>query len=897
MAPPRLFLVDGSSYAYRAFYAVRGLVNSKGQPTNAAFGFTSMLAKVLQTYGADAVGVVFDAPGKTFRDEMYAEYKATRDAMPEDLVRQMSFIREIPRAYNVQTLEVAGVEADDVIGTLAVQAASAGWDVVLVTGDKDFMQLVTKKASEPGPGIVLYDDSKDRRVGIDEVVEKFGVPPAQVVDILALTGDASDNIPGVKGIGPKFATELIREHGSVEALMAGRDRVKPRFRGPLELGQKDALLSKALATIRRDVPVRFDPEAFALRPPDRDRLVALFTELEFTRLLQELQAGAPKRQAFSFEKYRLILTLEELRALVRGLSGAASLSVDLETTSADPMRARIVGISLCAKEGEAAYVATGHSYLGAPAQVPLEAALAELKPLLEDPNVRKLGQNSKYDALVLARNEVALGPLAFDTMVGAYLADPDQGPFNLETLARKWLSHDMILFEDVAGKGKGQLTFDQVPVDRARDYSCEDADVAFRLAPLLERKVRDDGMGGLLDEVELPLVGVLVELERNGVAVDAGYLEELGRDFEKRMVSSMREAFRAAGEEFNLDSPKQLQRILFEKLGLNPGKRTKTGYSTDVSVLEKLAGRHELPARILEYRQLAKLKSTYIDALPRLVNPETGRIHTSYNQAVAATGRLSSSDPNLQNIPVRTAEGRLIRKGFVPAPGSVYVGADYSQVELRILAHLSGDALLIQAFREGRDVHASTAREIFGTVDEQTRRRAKAINFGIIYGMSAFGLAQRLGIEPSTAQEYIDLYFGRYPKVKAWLEGAVAEGGRLGYVRTMAGRRRYVPDLKSQNRIIRGAAERIAVNAPIQGTAADLMKAAMIRVSRRLRGTRSLLILQVHDELVVEAPEPEAAAAAGIVKEEMEGVCPLAVPLRVDVSRGPNWAEMEELRG
>jgi DNA polymerase-1 len=888
----RLFLVDGSSYFYRAFFAVRGLATSTGLPTNAAFGFTNMLVRILKGKEPEAVGVVFDAPGPTFRDEMYPEYKATRDPIPEELVRQLPYVKAIPRAYNVETLEVPGVEADDVIGTLARRGHAAGFDVVIVTGDKDFMQLVTKQAGDEGPGITLYDDMKERLIGIDEVVEKFGVPPGQVVDVLALMGDASDNIPGVAGIGPKFASELVAEHGSVEGIYAKLGKVKARFRGALEKGREDAELSKKLATIRADLDVPFDPERFARREPDRAKLAALFTELEFTRFLKELDADAPKRQAFSFAGYLALLGRAELDGVVKELGGAATIAVDLETTSPDPMRAKIVGISLCAREGAAYYVPVGHAYLGAPAQLPLEGVLGALRPLLEDARIRKVGQNITYDALILARHGIAVAPLSFDTMVGAYLVNPDQGPFNLETLARRWLSHDMILFEDVVGKGKGQVTFDQVEIARARDYSCEDAEVALRLAPILEKRVREDGMGGLLDRVELPLLGVLIELERNGVGIDAGYFESLGREFEKKMSGALKDVFRIAGEEFNPDSPKQLQRILFEKLKLNPGKRTKTGFSTDVSVLEKLAGEHELPAKILEYRTLAKLKGTYIDALPGLVNPETGRIHTSYNQAVAATGRLSSSDPNLQNIPVRTPEGRLIREGFVPARGRVLVGADYSQVELRVLAHASRDTRLVESFREGRDIHADTALGLFGSADDESRRRAKAVNFGIIYGMSAFGLSQRLGIELPTAQAYIDAYFARYPGVRAWIDGTLAEGRKTGFVRTLFDRRRYVPELQSKNRMISGAAERVAVNAPIQGTAADLMKLAMINVSRRLRGTGTLLILQVHDELVLEAPGEEAEGAARIVREEMENVHPLAVPLKVDLSRGANWADM-----
>ena len=885
----RLFLIDGSSYLYRAFFAVRGLVNSKGMPTNAIYGFTNMLNKILKSKDPEAIAVIFDAPGKTFRDEMYADYKATRQAMPEDLVRQLSHIKSIPPAMNIETLEIGGVEADDVIGTLAKRGLAEGFDVILVTADKDFMQLVTKQAGDPGPGITIYDDMKERVIGIDQVVEKFGVPPERVVDILSLIGDTSDNIPGVRGIGPKFAADLVKEFGGVEDLLAQIPKVKPRFRGALEAGREDAILSKKLATIRCDLDLPFDPAKFHVRPPDRDRLAKIFTELEFTKFLQDLDAAAPKVRSISYEKYRLVCTTEELRKVVAALEAAPTVAFDLETTSIDPMRARVVGISVCGRVGEPVYIPVGHRYLGVPAQLPLETVLSALKPVLTNPTIRKVAQNASYDALILRRLGIEVTPISFDTMVGAYLIDPDRGPFDLKSLSKKWLNHDMTLYEEVAGKGE---CFDQVPVEQARDYSCCDADVTLHLAPILEKRVRDDQMGRLLDEIELPLIGVLLELEGNGVKIDANHFSSLSRDFDRRMTGSVKEAFTLAGEEFNLDSPKQLQRILFEKLQLDTGKRTKTGFSTDVSVLEKLAEKHPLPAKILEYRQLAKLKGTYIDALPALVNPETGRIHTSYNQAVAATGRLSSSDPNLQNIPVRTSEGRLIRKGFVPEAGCTLVGADYSQIELRILAHLADDTRLREAFQEGRDIHAATAQEIFGSADDEHRRRAKAINFGIVYGMSAFGLSQRLGIDQKTAQEYIDLYFSRYPGVKAYLSRTLEDARRIGFVKTMFDRRRYTPDLKSQNRVISGAAERIAVNAPIQGSAADLMKLAMIRVSRSLKGMGALMILQVHDELVLEVPSEKADAASQILREEMEGVHPMSVPLKVDVSRGPNWADM-----
>jgi DNA polymerase-1 len=585
---PRLYLIDGSAYFYRAFFAVRGLSTAKGLPTNAVFGFTNMLVKILKAHAPEAVAVVFDAPGPTFRDAIYKDYKATREAMPEDLARQLPYVKAMPDALNVASVEVPGVEADDVLCTLARQAVARGYDVVIVTGDKDLMQAVTKQVADERPGVTLYDDMKERRVGIDQVVEKFGVPPERVVDVLALIGDTSDNIPGVRGIGPKFAADLVREFGGVEEILRKADKVKPRFRGALELGRADALLSKSLAAAKADVDVAFDPDRFARRPPDREKLARIFGELEFGRLLKDLDAEPPRAQAFSLEKYRLLQSEAELEGFLASVRGAKALGVDLETTSVDPMRARIVGVSLCGREGEAAYVPVGHAYLGAPAQLSLDRALAALRPILSDPKVPKVLQNATYDALILRRHGVEISPIGFDTMVGAYLVDPDRGPFDLKSLAKKWLSHDLIHYEDVAGKGKGELSFDQVPVEAARDYAGGDADATLRLAPLLERRVREDGMGELLDRIELPLLDVLMELEGNGVRIDTAYFAGLARDFERRILATMREVHRAAGEEFNVDSPKQLQRILFEKLKLNPGKRTKTGFSTDESVLEKL---------------------------------------------------------------------------------------------------------------------------------------------------------------------------------------------------------------------------------------------------------------------------------------------------------------------
>ncbi|MBI2932751.1 MAG: DNA polymerase I [Planctomycetes bacterium] len=895
----RLFLIDGSSYFYRAFFGGPKLSTSKGFPTTAIYVFTHMMVKVLKEHRPKYLAIVWDAPGPTFRDELYKDYKAHRPPMPEDLVRQVPHIKRVPPLFAVPTLEISGVEADDVIGTLARRALARGIDTVIVTGDKDFTQLVTKQVNDPAPGIILYDDMKDKLLGIDEVKAKMLVPPERVVDVLALQGDATDNIPGVRGIGEKTAPKLVAEHGGVEDLLGSLDRVEPRVRRLLEQGREDAVLSKRLATIRTDVALEFSPEALRPGEPQRDRLIAFFREFEFSKLLDFWEGpDRAKQRAISFEKYRLVLTPQELDALVRELEDADLLALDTETDSPDPTRARLVGISVCARPGEARYIPTGHVYLGAPKQLPLGDVVARLRPILGDAKMRVVAQNAAFDLLMLERHGVEVANLAFDTMLGAYLVNPDRGPFNLESLSREFLSHEKITFEDLAGRGKAKLTFAEIACDRVRDKSCEDVDVTLQLVPILDERLRRDGLMDLMERIELPLVRVLVDMERAGVGIDAEFLKALSGEFAGRIRTLQAGVYELAGEEFNPDSPKQLQRILFEKLRLEPGRRTQTGFSTDEAVLEKLAADHPLPAAILALRQLKKLKGTYVDALPQMINPETGRVHTSYNQAVAATGRLSSSEPNLQNIPIRTEEGRKIRRAFVPKPGHVLIAADYSQLELRILAHLTGDPGLVRAFKEDRDVHRATAAEVFGTTPDQVtdemRGRAKAINFGIVYGMSGFGLAQRLKIDQKTAQEYIELYFRRYHGVKEFIERTLKEAEQRGYVSTLFGRRRYV-QLATKNRIVRAPQERIAINAPIQGTAADLMKIAMINVWNRYRRERlaSKMILQVHDELVVEAPRKEADRAQAILQEEMERVHPMRVPLKVDVSRGPNWADLE----
>ncbi len=761
------------------------------------------------------------------------------------------------------------------------------------------MQLVNKQVKDPKPGITLYDDMKERMTGIDEVKEKFGVPLERVVDILAVMGDATDNIPGVRGVGEKTAPKLIAEHGSVEEIYAALDKLEARWRKLFEAGRESALLCKKLATIKTDVPLEFSPDALRPGEPKRDRLIAFFKEFEFGRLLDQWEGpDRIKTRAISFDRYRLVLTSDDLVALVEELLQAGTFAVDTETDSPDPMRARLLGISACAAPGEGRYIPIAHSYLGCPPQLPIDDVIGALRPILGDPAKRVVAQNAGYDELVLERHGASIANIAFDTMLAAYLVQPDKGPFNLETISREHLGHEKIAYEDIAGSGKAQVSFEQIQVERVRDKTCEDVDVTLRAMEPLAAKLRSDGLERLMNEVELPLVRVLVDMERAGVRVDAGFLKSLSTEFAARIRELQKACHDAAGQEFNIDSPKQLEQILYEKLKLPTGRRTKTGFSTDESELERLAPMHPLPRAVLDHRALRVLKSTFVDALPQMINPETGRVHTSYNQAVAATGRLSSSDPNLQNIPIRTDEGRRIRRAFVPDPGRVFISGDYSQVELRILAHMSDDPGLVRAFRQEMDVHRSTAAEVFGVPPEQVtdeqRSRAKAINFGIIYGMSGFGLAQRLSIDQKTAQDYIRTYFLRYQGVKAFIDRTLKEGEQRGYVSTLFGRRRYV-SLRTTNRVMRAPQERIAVNAPIQGTAADLMKMAMINVGRRFRADKlqSRMILQVHDELVVEAPEAEAERAAAALSEEMEGVHPMKVRLRVDVSHGPNWAELK----
>ncbi|MCX5867580.1 MAG: DNA polymerase I [Proteobacteria bacterium] len=889
----KLYLIDGSSYIYRAFHAIRDLRTSKGFPTNAIYGFVGMILKIIREVKPDYFAIVFDSRGPTFRDELFREYKANRPEMPDELVPQIPKIHQVVEAFRIPAISREGYEADDLIATLVKKLDQPGLEFVVVTGDKDMMQLVSDR-------VRLYDPMKEKFSGPEEVREKFGVGPEKVVEILGLAGDAIDNIPGVPGIGDKTAKDLIQAFGSIEGVLENLDRIPgEKKKQNLREHAETARLSKKLATLADDVPLEISLPALAPAEPDRARLSELFRELEFSRFAREL---APEK-TISYQEYKTVLAEEELDRIIRELAQAPRFSVDLETVNpatpvVTPVGAEIVGISLSWKEHEAYYLPVAHRYLGAPRQLARDLVLEKLKPILENPAVEKVGQNIKYDYEVFKNYGITLAGIGFDPMVASYLLNPGKAIHGLAELALEYLGHTIISYKEVTGTGKKSppRSFDEVEVERAAVYSGEDADLALILSGLLEKKLREEGLDGLFRELELPLIPVLAEMEWAGVKLDLELLKKLSAEFAAELKIREEEIHRLAGEVFNINSPKQLAEILFEKLKLPAKKKTKTGYSTDVEVLSELSLVHPLPKNLVEYRNFFKLKSTYVDALPTLVNRRTGRVHASFNQAVTATGRLSSSDPNLQNIPIRTPEGRKIRRAFIAEAGHLLLSADYSQIELRILAHLSGDPLLIESFEKGEDVHKRTAALIFGNAAEsldELRRRAKVINFGIVYGMSAYGLARELGVEVRLAQAIIDDYFQRYRGVKTYLDETLAAAREKGAVSTLWGRRRPLPELKSPDKNTRNFAERMAINTPIQGSAADLIKAAMIRISKSLpeKGAQARMIIQVHDELVFEVPEKELDAVRELVREEMEGVIKLRVPLKVDINSGPNWAE------
>ncbi|MCC6740191.1 MAG: DNA polymerase I [Planctomycetia bacterium] len=886
---PKLVLVDAPNFVFRAFHALPRLSAPDGSPTGAIYGFVAMLQKLVREVKPTHLAVVFDPPGKTFRDEAYAEYKATRAETPPELVTQFGPIREVVRAFRAPLVEVPGFEADDAIATLARRGEAAGMEVVIASGDKDLCQVVTERTK-------LLDTMKDRLSGPAEVKEKWGVGPEGIVDLLSLMGDSVDNVPGVPGVGEKTAAALMQKGGSLEALLANPELAgRPKIVQALKEHAADARLSKMLVTLRTDAPVKETWEELALKPADAGALKGLYQRFGFTRWLKEMPA---EEQALSKSGYRVVDTADGVRALAADLRRAGAFAFTVLGTSREGMRASLVGLAFSTAAGDGAYVPVGHSPMLAPKQAPHEAVLEALRPVFADAAIAKSAYDAKTDLLVLSRLGVAVNGLACDPMLAQYVLDPAK-PNDLESLAIAHLGARMTPAADLAGRARGAVSFDGVDVASACAAACEAADVAGRLARALPPKLDAESLSPLFRDVEMPLLDVLFRMERTGIRLDAAFLATLGAEFDRRLAQVREAIFAAAGETFNIDSTKQLQVLLFEKLKLPPGRKTKTGYSTDASVLEGLAPLHPVPARIVEFRMLAKLKSTYVDALPAAVNPSTGRIHTTFSQAVAATGRLSSNDPNLQNIPIRTEEGRRIRRAFVPEAEWKLMSADYSQIELRILAHVSGDPALVDAYRTGKDVHARTAAEVFGVpedaVTKEQRAHAKVVNFGVIYGMGANGLAQSLGIERAAAAKYIEAYFRKYAGVRAFLDRTLEETRRDGYTRTLLGRRRPLPDINASDGNLRNAAERMAVNAPVQGTAADLIKVAMIRVDRAVResGLRSRMLLQVHDELVFEAPPEEVAPLTRLVTDGMERAMELAVPLKVDVAVGENWGDLK----
>ncbi|MGT4067425.1 UNVERIFIED_CONTAM: DNA polymerase I [Aeromonas hydrophila] len=913
MAPSNpLILVDGSSYLYRAFFASQqaDLRTSTGLPSGAVRVMANMMRSLRKQYPDCHVAVVFDAKGKTFRDDIYPEYKANRASMPDDLRSQVAPIHQMIKAMGFPFLMVEGVEADDVIGTLARQATEKQLPVLISTGDKDMAQLVSDH-------VTLIDTMKDVKTDREGVIEKFGVPPELIIDYLALMGDKVDNIPGMTGVGEKTALALLQGIGSIDEIAANLDKVAALgFRGSKAFADKfreqeeQVRLSYVLATIKTDVALEQSLEELQLGPIDKEALLAVYREYELRNLIKELESGGAEESGAEGDDegaapvaaietdYRCILDEAEFDEWLARLQAAPLFAFDTETTSLDYMEARVVGVSFAIEPGKAAYVPFGHDYLGAPVQLTEAVVLGKLKPLLEDPARLKVGQNLKYDRNVLLNHGIELQGIAYDTMLESYVLNSTASRHDMDSLARRYLNAETISFEEIAGKGVKQLTFNQIELEQAAPYAAEDADITLRLHQALWGKLSaEPGLAKVFSEIELPLLPVLARMERLGTTIEPKLLHQQSQEIEVRLAELEKQAHELAGQEFNLSSPKQLGEILFTKLGLPIIKKTPKGApSTAEEVLAELAETYELPQLLMEHRGLAKLKSTYTDKLPLMIKPQTGRVHTSYHQAVAATGRLSSTDPNLQNIPVRNEQGRRIRQAFIPCAGYKLVAADYSQIELRIMAHLSGDKGLLTAFAEGKDIHKATAAEVFGValeaVTSDMRRSAKAINFGLIYGMSAFGLAKQLGIGRAEAQKYMDLYFERYPGVLEYMERTRQQADAQGYVETLFGRRLYLPDIKSRNAGLRKAAERAAINAPMQGTAADIIKRAMINVDGWIRGIEDQsirMLMQVHDELVFEIREEKLEEYIAIIKEKMSAAAELHVPLVVEAGTGDNW--------
>lgn len=874
----KVFIIDGSSVLYRSFYALPRLINSKGLPTNAIYGFHNIIRKLIKEEKPEYLVVAFDVKGKTQRHELFEQYKAQRKPMPDDLEIQVPYVKKLLEALQVPYIENPGVEADDLMASIAKRLRDMGYEAVIVTSDKDLLQILND-------GIKIYHPGKETYITKENCREIYGIEPSQVVDVLALMGDSVDNIPGVKGIGEKTAKSLINQFGTLDELLKNLDKVKPRVKKAIEEHMNELKLSRELVKIDSSIPVEVNIEDYKLKEPNLEKLLPLLRELEFSSLLKEYT----HEERINGE-YRIIRSTSKLRDVLKKVRD--KISFDTETTDQRPMWAKLLGVSFSFKEGEGYYVPISHNELS----LPQGDVLRAFSPVLSNPEIKKYGHNLKYDLIVLRKAGLDVKGIDRDSMLLSYLLTPEKRSHNLENLVLEVYGIKKRSYKELTSRGK--LGFGGVNLEEAANYSCEDADYALRLCETLYPRVVEEGMETLYREIELPLIEVLADMETTGVKVDVGKLRKLSAELAEKLKALEEEIYKKAGVKFNINSPKQLGEVLFEKLNLPLVKKTKKtrGYSTDMEVLKELSILHEVPALVLEYRQLAKIKSTYIDSLPTMINPETGRIHTSYNQTVTATGRLSSSDPNLQNIPIRGELGKKVREAFVAENGNYLLSADYSQIELRVMAHMSGDENLISAFKRGEDIHTATAREVFGVVDlppEEKRRRAKIINFSIIYGTSAYSLSKELGVDVHEAADFINRYFEKYPKVKEFIDRTVAEAREKGYVKTLLGRKRRIPELSAKNKNVQAAGERIAMNTPIQGTAADIMKKAMIDVWKALKegdyGTR--MIMQVHDELIFEVPEEEIEKVKKLIKEKMEGAYKLKVPLIVDLAYGKNWTE------
>jgi DNA polymerase-1 len=881
-----LYLIDGNSYIYRAFYAIRGLTTSKGFPTNAIFGFTNMVLKVLRDKHPDYFAVVFDSPAPTERHRTYEAYKAHRPAMPDDLKPQIQPIKEVINAFRIPNVEIEGYEADDVLGTIAKNAEKNGLDVYIITADKDINQILS-------PKIKTYDTMKEKVTEAKDIIERYGVQPSRFPEVMALMGDTSDNIPGVPGIGEKTAVSLLKEYGNLERVMKNYSSIKKqKLRNAISENIDNIKLSLQLATINTDVPVDTSLKELVLKDPDWSKLLNYFRTFELNSLLKLIPEQL-KRSPTHDITYTTILDTSTLQTAIASIKD--ELALDTETTSKSPMEAELVGISFSPDMKHAYYIPLTHAYPGIPEQLSKDSVLARLQDALENIRIMKTGHNIKYDLIVLKNENVRLKGIAFDTMLASYLLNPNKANHNLEDTSVTYLGMKKLTFNEVMGKDK--KNFREVSIEDATRYSCEDAAFTLKLKHILEPEIEREKLNELFHDVEMPLIEVLAGMETAGVKIDLSLMDSLSKELEKDLAGLQKRIFFHAGEEFNINSPKQLQEILFEKLGLRTIKKTKTGFSTDVDVLEQLSLEHELPREILEHRTLSKLKGTYVDALPKLVNKKTGRLHTSFNQTVTATGRLSSSDPNLQNIPVRGEWGMRIRQAFIAERGHLLLSSDYSQIELRILAHLSNDKGLTEVFKKDGDIHARTACELFGVVPDnvtpEMRRRAKTVNFGIIYGISPYGLSKELGITPQEAKLYIDTYFAKHTGVKNYIEKLIKEAKKTGYVSTVYNRKRAIPELKSPNKNTRQLGERLVMNTPVQGSAADIIKLSMLHIWKRLKkeGLNAKMLLQVHDELLFEVPEKEKERISILVREEMEKAVQLRVPLKVEIGIGKNWAE------